>query len=149
MNTIIICNYILLINKILLCKLFFTETNSHHTVQILTSFIIMHYTSINMDNLYGVQQYYLILYSCSILQHENSNLSYSWALHNYMQKFMRNIMKKFWLRFRIHGKFRAKQLFISNEFRAKLVSYWYENYVKFCAQPRNCCARESTVSWKP
>ena len=72
--------------------------------------------------------------------------------------FMRNILKKIWLKFRIHAKFRAKKKYlfrINAQFRAKLVSYWYENYAKFRAKksfrakPRNCCTRESTVSWKP
>ena len=59
-------------------------------------------------------KYYLILYSCAILQHKNSKFLYPWALQNW-PVFKRNIMKKFWLKFRNHAKFRAKKLFISNE----------------------------------
>ena len=41
------------------------------------------------------------------------------------------------------------------QFRANLVSYWYANYAKFRAKKsfraktHYCCARESTVLWKP
>ena len=36
-------------------------------------------------------------------------------LHAKMTCIHANILKKFWLKFRIHAKFRAKKLFISNE----------------------------------
>ena len=111
----------------------------------------------------------------SVLSQERSRIPYSFKIrfhaqtavqkfnYSYSRKlqkwsvFMRKIMKKFWLKFCIHAKFRAKKyLFRMNaQFRAKLVSYWKENDAEFRpkksfrAKPRNCCARELTVSWKP
>ena len=67
----------------------------------------------------------------------------SWKNSDLNFVFMRNFVQKNYL-FRMNA-----------QFRAKLVSYWYENYAKFCAKksfrakPRNCCARELTVTWKP
>ena len=100
-------------------------------------------------------KYYLILYSWSTLQNKDSNFSYSWALHNYMKNWpvvMRNIMKKkIWLKLRIHAKFCAKTLDISNycaiSFKTGFVLI--QNDAKCCAKPRNCCAIESTILWKP
>ena len=63
-------------------------------------------------------KYYLISYSCTILQYKNFNFSYSWALYNYMQKwpvFMRNIMKNSDLNFVFMRNFVQKKIFISNE----------------------------------
>ena len=59
--------------------------------------------------------------------------SYAWALYNYMQKlpvFMRNIINKSDFNF----VFSCKKIYIfqmNAQFRAKLVSYWYENYAEF------------------
>ena len=81
-------------------KLFFIETNSHHTVQILKSFIFMHCKT------YGMQQIllnFVFLHAQTKLLYKNFNFSYSWALQKW-PVFMRNIMK-----------FRAKKIFISNE----------------------------------
>ena len=101
----------------------------------------------------GCNIYYLIWYSYAILQHKNSNFSRSndlyscaifWKKSDLNFVFMRNFVQKKKYLFRINA-----------QFRAKLVSYWYENYAKFRAKksfrakPRNCCTRESTVSWKP
>ena len=82
-------------------------------------------------------KYYLILYSYAILQHKNSNFSHSNDLYS-----CAIFWKKIWLKFRIHAKFRAKNIYFE----------WMRNFVlkkSFRAKPRNCCARESTVSWKP
>ena len=127
---------------------FFTETNSHHTVQILKSFIIVHYMTGN--------KYFLISFSCTILLYKFKFFVFMGIakLHEIMTCIHANIMKKFC---RIHAKLPAKKLFISNEaqFREKLVSYLYENDAEFRAKksfrpkPRNCCARELTVPWKP
>ena len=94
-------------------------------------------------------KYYLILYSY------NTNTA--------IQKFqffvfMGNIMKNFWLKFRIYAKFRAKIIiyfewmrnFVQNCFR--IDTKMTRNFVQkksFRTKPRNCCARKSTVSWKP
>ena len=95
------------------------------------------------------KKYYLISFSCAILLYRNFNFSYSWALQK-RPVFMRNIMKKFWLKFRIHAKLHAQKVYLFRkdaQFREKLVSYWYENDAEFhakksfCAKPRNCCAR--------
>ena len=53
-----------------------------------------------------------------------------------------NIMKKFWLKFRIHAKFRAKKIYLfrmNAQFPSKLVSYWYENDAKFRAKKVISC----------
>ena len=85
---------------------FFTETNSHHTVQILKSFIIVHYMTGN--------KYFLISFSCTILLYKFKFFVFMGIakLHEIMTCIHANIMKKFC---RIHAKFPAKKLFISNE----------------------------------
>ena len=103
-------------------------------------------------------KYYLILYSCAILQHKNSKFLYPWALQNW-PVFKRNIMKKFWLKFRNHAKFRSKKLFISKECAIfcktgfVLIRKWCGISCKNSHFVQNhetaSCARESTVSWKP
>mgnify|MGYP006921026247 CR=1 FL=1 len=107
-------------------------------------------------------KYYLISYSCTILQYKNFNFSYSWALYNYMQKwpvFMRNIMQNHHdLNFVFMRNFVQKKI-IYFEWMRNFVQNWFRidtkmmrNFVQkksFRAKPRNCCARESTVSWKP
>ena len=59
--------------------------------------------------------------------------------------------KKIWLKLRIHAKFCAKTLDIANYcailFKTGFVLI--QNDAKCCAKPRNCCAIESTVLWKP
>ena len=84
---------------------FFTETNSHHTVQILKSFIIVHYMTGN--------KYFLISFSCTILLYKFKFFEFMGIakLHEIMTCIHANIMKKFC---RIHAKFPAKKLFISN-----------------------------------
>ena len=99
----------MLINKILLWKLFFTETNSRHTVQILKSFIFMHY---------GMQQILLNF----VFMHNTAVQKFQFfvsmgivQLHAKMTCIHAQYHEKFWLKFRIHAKFRAKKIFISNE----------------------------------
>ena len=59
-------------------------------------------------------------------------------------------MKKFWLKFRIHAKFRAKKSFISNEFAIScktgfvLIRKWCGiscQKKSFRAKPPNCCQK--------
>ena len=88
-------------------------------------------------------KYYLSLYSCAVLQCKTSNFSYSWALH-----------KKFWLKLRIHVKFRAKKLLISNECTILdktgfvLIRKWCEISCKTTKllRKRICCFVETLVS---
>ena len=125
----------MLINKILLWKLFFTETNSRHTVQILKSFIFMHY---------GMQQIllnFVFMHNTAVQKFQFFVFMGIVQLHAKMTCIHAQYHEKFWLKFRIHAKFRAKKyLFRMNaQFRAKLVSYWYENDAGFRAKKVISC----------
>ena len=100
----------MLINKILLWKLFSTETNSRHTVQILKSFIFMHY---------GMQQIllnFVFMHNTAVQKFQFFVFMGIVQLHAKMTCIHAQFHEKFWLKFRIRAKFRAKKkLFISNE----------------------------------
>ena len=103
-------------------KLLFTKTFSHHDVQISNSFIFVQY----------VMKQILLIFV-----------------------FMRKIIQKLWLLLCIHPQFRAKKI-ISNECAISckpgfvLIRKLCEiSCKKVISWKRNCCAKESTVSWKP
>ena len=70
-------------------------------------------------------KYFLIWFSYTIqtVQKFQFQFSYSWAVQNYLRKWS-VYHEKFWLKFRIHAKFRAKQ-FIYYEWMCNFVQNWF------------------------
>ena len=79
-------------------------------------------------------------------------------LHAKLTCILANIMKKFWLNFVFMRNF-VHEKFIYFKWMRNFLQNWFridtkimQNFVQkksFRAKPRNCCARELTVSWKP
>ena len=93
---------------VFLLKLIHTSLSKYWNLSYMGS---VHYMACN--------KYYLISFSCTKLLYKNFNFSYSWALQKWLV-FMRNIIKKFWLKFRTYAKFREKNIYFD----------WMHNFVK-------------------
>ena len=108
----------------------------HGMHQILHNFVFMHNTAIQ-------KLYFFVFMGIS-------------KFHSKITSIHAQSPEKFWL-ISYSCKIGAKNyLFrINEQFRAKRVSYWYENDAEFRAKksfrekPPNCCTRELNVLWKP